>query len=530
MLGPSTAARCETSGTLRDDGLAIVEMEIALLGRGKTRMFNRQQHLDTQSKSPNMSPLQPNRRESLLAGVAVTATTMWPQVHAASGSGELRLALIGCGGRGTGAANDAIQASPVPTRLYAMADVFDENLATSFDAITNENTDNRRAVTVPPERRFIGFDGYRSAMDTLRPGDIVILATPLAFRWVHFEYAIEKGLHVFMEKPVVADGPSAQRMLQLSKAADAKDLKCAVGLMVRHCRARQALKRQIDDGAIGDIVAMRAYRMHGPIASAFTKRKPDDLSENLFQIKNFHSFLWASGGLFSDFYIHQIDETSWMKGAWPVSAHALGGRHYRGDYIDQNFDAYSVEYTYPDGSKLFFDGRTMAGCRNDMSSVVHGSKGSATVSESGHTPGRVKIFEGQQQSRRGAIWQYGYKEDSPYRLEWSDFIEAIIRDEPYNEVPRGVTASMVSSMGRMSAHTGQLITYDAMLHCEHEFAPEIANLTADGSSPLPPLPDGSYPVPQPGVLKDREYLIPDSVSLDRSGALGSVSAEETPTP
>ena len=197
---------------------------------------------------------------------------------------------------------------------------------------------------------------------------------------------------------------------------------------------------------------------------------------------------------------------SWMKNAWPVKAQALGGRHYRGDYIDQNFDTYAVEYTYPDGSKLFFDGRTMLGCRNDMSSVVHGSKGSAIVSSSGHTPGRVRIFSGQRQHRDDVTWAYPQPEKNPYRLEWEDLVEAVVKDLPYNEVPRGVEASLVTSMGRMAAHTGMEITFDQMLNCEHEFAPNVAEMTPDGPAPVMPDDDGAYPVPMPGVNTEQEYV------------------------
>ena len=308
-----------------------------------------------------------------------------------------------------------------------------------------------------------------------------------------------------MEKPVIADGPSAKKMLALSKKADEKNLKCGVGLMVRHCRGRQELHKRISDGQMGDIIAMRAYRMHGPLASAFSKPRPDDKTEVMYQISRFHSFIWASGGLFSDFYIHQIDETSWMKNSWPVKAHAVGGRHYRGDYVDQNFDTYSVEYTYDDGSKLFFDGRTMLGCRNNMSSVVHGTKGSGFVSMSGHKPGKVRIFSGQNQVDDDIVWKYPQPEENPYQLEWDDLVDAIINDKPYNEVPRGVEASLVTSMGRMAAHTGQEITYDQMLNCEHAFAPDADKMTPDGPAPVMPDEDGKYPVPQPGILKDREY-------------------------
>ncbi|MEM9367659.1 MAG: Gfo/Idh/MocA family oxidoreductase [Planctomycetota bacterium] len=429
-------------------------------------------------------------------------------VHGESaGSTTIQVALIGCGGRGTGAANDALHAENAPLKLVALADVFEARVQRSLKALTNENEATPEKIDVPVERQFIGFDAYKNAIDCLNPGDIAIFATPLAFRWVHFDYAIQKGVHVFMEKPVIADGPSAKRMLDLAAKADEKNLKCGVGLMVRHCRGRQELHQRIADGEIGDIVAMRAYRMHGPVASAFSKRKPDDRPEVLWQIERFHSFLWASGGLFSDFYIHQIDETSWMKNAWPVKAHALGGRHYREDYVDQNFDSYSVEYTYEDGSKLFFDGRTMLRCHNDMSSVVHGSKGSAIVSTSGHTPGRVKTFSGQRQHRREVTWAYPQPETSPYRLEWVDLVDAIINDKPYNEVPRGVQASLVTSMGRMAAHTGREVTYEEMAGCDMEFAPNVASLTVDGDAPLLPTEDGSYPVPEPGRVTDYEFQV-----------------------
>ena len=175
----------------------------------------------------------------------------------------------------------------------------------------------------------------------------------------------------------------------------------------------------------------------------------------MWQISTFHSFLWASGGCFSDYYIHQIDECSWMKGAWPVQAHALGGRHYRGDSLDQNFDTYDVEYTYPDGTKLFYQGRNMDGCTTDFSSYAHGTKGSAIITTSSHTPGKVRTFKGQLIEGAEPIWRYPQPEQSPYQLEWEDLVDAIRNNKPYNEVKRGAEASLVTSMGRMAAHTGQ---------------------------------------------------------------------------
>ena len=443
---------------------------------------------------------------SALAGIAL------PRVHAAS-TGTIQVALVGCGGRGTGAAGDALSVTNGPIKLVAMADVVPKKMNDSYDRLKTKFGDK---MDVPPERRFLSFDAYKQAMDALKPGDIVILGTPPAFRWVMFTYAIEKGLNVFMEKPIAVDGPTTRRMIQLGKQASQKNLKVAVGLMVRHCRARQELYTRIQSGQIGDIVAMRAYRMGQGGGTAGPK--PADESELTYQIKRFHAFLWASGGVFSDYYIHQIDECSWMKGSWPVEAHAVGGRHYRGDSLDQNFDTYSVQYAFADGTRLFFDGRNMAGCRDEFSSYAHGSKGSAVISTLSHTPGITRIYKGQKMPRvsnRKEIpalsadpnmqWMFPQPEKTPYQWEWDDLTEAIREDRPYNEVQRGAEASLVACMGRMAAHTGQLITYDQMMNCEHEFAPNVDKLVMDGPPPLIAGVDGKYPIPQPGIKKDREY-------------------------
>jgi predicted dehydrogenase len=446
------------------------------------------------------------RKSGRLAAASALAGVTLPHVHAASNN-TIQVALVGCGGRGSGAAANALSTKGGPITLSAMADVFEDKLNGSYSGLKEKFGD---LVDVPNDKKFIGFDGYKHAIDTLKPGDVAIFATPPAFRWVHFAYAIQKGVNVFMEKPVTTDGPASRRMLQLAEQSRQRGLKVGVGLMVRHCRARQEMLKRIQDGEIGDIITMRAYRMHGPVASAFTGPKNSDpiwakMTELQFQIRRFHSFLWASGGCYNDFYIHQIDETSWMKGSWPVKAQASGGRQYRGDFIDQNFDNYSVEYTYADGAKLFFFGRTMNGCHDQMDSYVHGSKGVAIVSTSGHHPGKCRTFKGQQVRSEAMLWRAPQPEADPYQLEWQDLLEAIREDKPYNEVKRGVEASLTSSMGRMAAHTGQEITFEEMLNCEHEFAPGLDKLTADSPAPVQADEHGKYPVPMPGIKKDREY-------------------------
>jgi hypothetical protein len=194
-----------------------------------------------------------------------------------------------------------------------------------------------------------------------------------------------------------------------------------------------------------------------------------------------------------------------MKGAWPIKAHATGGRHYRGDSLDQNFDNYNVEYTFEDGTKFFFVGRAETGCHDEFASYAHGSKGSAIISTAAHHPGRCRIFKGYNVTRADMIWAFPQPEPNPYQTEWDDLLEAIRENKPYNEVERGATASLVTSMGRMAAHTGQVITYEDMLKGEHEFAPSVDHLTMDSKAPLELGADGKYPVPEPGIKRSREY-------------------------
>ncbi|WP_298863923.1 Gfo/Idh/MocA family oxidoreductase [uncultured Gimesia sp.] len=437
----------------------------------------------------------------LAAGASVLAGTAIPHVYAAD-ENTIKIALVGCGGRGTGAAANALSTTSGPIKLVAMADVFDDRLNTSYKSLKKSFGDK---VDVPEDQKFIGFDGYEKAISCLGPGDVVLLVTPPAFRWVQFGYAIEKGINVFMEKPLTVDGPSTRKMFELGKKSVEKNLKVGVGLMCRHSIARQELHDRIKAGEIGDLLELRAYRMAGPTGSAATGPKPEKMSELLYQISRFHGFLWASGGGFSDFLIHNIDESCWMKDAWPVMADGSGGRNYRGDNVDQNFDSYSVEYTFADGTKMFLRGRTIPGCRQKFASFAHGTKGLAVISTSAHHPAKSRIYKGYNETKENLLWEYPQPEPNPYQVEWDDLINAIRQDKPYNEVKRGAEASLVTSMGRMAAHTGQVVTYDEMLNCEQEFAPDVDKLTMDSPAPVLARADGSYPIPLPGILKRREY-------------------------
>jgi predicted dehydrogenase len=460
-----------------------------------------------------------SRREFLkttsqFAAVSALAGTTLPLVHAAGGD-TIQVALIGCGGRGTGAAANALATRSGPIKLVAMADVFAERLDRSHETLKSAATRTvgtadawvggfaRSQVDVPPERRFLGFDAYQKAMDCLKPGDVVILTTPVAFRWVHFAYAIAKGLNVFMEKPISVDGPTTRRMIALGEDVAKKNLKVGVGLMCRHCKAREELDTRIKAGQIGDITMMRSYRLVSP--AGFTGPKPPTQSELLFQVQRYLGFFWASGGVFHDYVAHNVDECCWMKGAWPVRAQGMGGRLYRGDAIDQNFDHYSIEYTFGDGTKLFLQSRYEPGCHEEFASYAHGTKGSAVISTYVHTPAKCRIYRGHEMTPANLAWAFPQPEPNPYQLEWDLLIDAVRDDKPYNEVKRGAEASLVVLMGRRAVHTGQVITFDDMLNCDEEFAPGLDKLTMDSPAPLVLGAAERYPMPQPGLKKTREF-------------------------
>jgi predicted dehydrogenase len=468
----------------------------------------------TESKSPA------TRREflkdsSIVLGATALAGVAVPGVHAGEDN-TIQIALVGCGGRGTGAATQALStAAQGPIKLVAMADVFEDRLARSYKELTHEAMDGgdvaieRRTekkndqVDVPPERRFVGFDAYQKAMDCLKPGDIVLLTTPPAFRWPMFQYAISKGLHTFMEKPVAVDGPSGKKMIALAAEADKKGLKAAVGLMCRHCAARNDLYKRIRDGAIGDLIAFRSFRQVG--GGGLIGPNKGDMPELMYQIRNFHGFLWASGGVFMDYMIHNIDECCMMKDAWPIKAQGQGARTYREDKIDQNFDNYSIEYTFADGTSLFVYTRNIPNCKQEFASYVHGTKAAAVISTAVHTPAKCRIFSGQDVTKRKEqVWAFPQPEPNPYQLEWDHFIAAIRDDKPYNEVKRGTEASLITSMGRMAVHTGQVVTWDDILNAPQEFAPYVDQLAKDSPAPLQ-MKNGAYPQPEPGIKIDREF-------------------------
>ncbi len=404
-----------------------------------------------------------------------------------------------------------------------MADVFEENLKRSHETLSKDPQIGDK-VDVSPERRFIGFDGYRNAMDSMKAGDIVILTTPVAFRWPMFEYAVEKGLHVLHGKTVTTDGFTARKLLEINKKAVEKNLKVGVGLMCRHCKAGTSSRSasmtvrsatspsSAATGCRAGRHLLHSEERHGDERADVPDQELPQLP--LAQRRFLQRLLHPR---------HRRDVHD--QGGFPDRGEGGGRSPLQDDGAErqgprrgrQNFDSYGVEYTFKDGTKAIYEGRNMTGCHQEFAAYAHGTKGSAVISSASHTPAKSRLYKDQNiaMNPRGTpanlLWAFptgdrgANLEGNPYEIEWEVLINAIREDKPHNEVERGVAASNVTSMGRMAAHTGQVITYDQMLNSEFVMAANVKDLTLDSDSPLMPDADGKYPVPEPGIKKDREY-------------------------
>jgi len=425
-----------------------------------------------------------------LTGASALSGVSLPFVHAAADS-TIRLALIGSGHRGSGAVGNAITAAQGSVKLIAMADLFEDRLSASLKALSEQFADK---IDVPADRQFLGFDAYRKAIDCLRPGDIAMLTTYSGFRATHLEYAVEKGVNVFMEKSISPDPAGIRRILKAGEAAKTKNLKIATGLMCRHSEARQALIDRVREGALGQVQLVRAYRMEP--SSPLKPRKPTD-AELYWQIRNPERFYWVAGGYFHDRTIHLVDEMCWLKDAWPVAAHGVGGRNAANIDLSQNLDSYSIEYTFADGTKGMVVGRYIANCFPEFATFVHGTKCAAQFSGNIHAP-TVHLYKDQRMTRDNLAWEPPKERTSPYVNEWTALLDAVRSDRPHNEVQRSAYSDLATIMGRAAVHMGRTITWDEALASNFQFCPDIDRLTPDSPAPAKADPTGHYPIPVPG--------------------------------
>ena len=422
------------------------------------------------------------------AGTALLSTFAVERfAHGAlSPSDTVRVALIGCGGRGSGAASQALSTSG-PVKLVAMADAFKDRLEGSLKEIGKQH---KEKVDVPEEHRFVGFDAYKQAIQL---ADLVVLATPPGFRPIHFEEAVRQGKHVFMEKPVAVDAPGVRKVLAAAQEAKKKNLKVGVGLQRRHQLGYIESIKRLHDGAIGDIVASRCY-WNG--STPWLKKRADleakagrKLTEMEYQMHNWYYFVWLCGDHIVEQHIHNLDVMNWVKNGYPVRAHGMGGCEVRkGPDYGEIFDHHAVEFEYADGSRMFSQCRHINGCWNDVSEHFHGSKGQAT------------FYDGRWNIRGSDTWRFtGKQERERYQQEHDDLFDAIRNDKPYNEAEYGAKSSMTAIFGRMATYSGKVLEWEEAINSQISVMPASFDWNAD--TPNKPGPDGIYPRAVPGKTK-----------------------------
>ncbi|MFZ2641870.1 MAG: gfo/Idh/MocA family oxidoreductase [Verrucomicrobiia bacterium] len=445
---------------------------------------------------------QSSRREflsqsgKLLAGSALAGITL-PHIHAAEDN-TIRLALIGSGSRGSGAVANAFDSPYGPCKLVAMADISEKRLEGSHKAISNKYP---TLVDVPPERRFVGFDAYKQAVACLRPGiDIAMCTTYPAFRPVHMEYAISKGVNVFMEKSFAVDAPGVRRVIKAGEEADKKGLKIAAGLMCRHSVNRQELIKRIRDGQLGSINLIRAYRMEA--CGHMSPKRPADLNELLWQIRNRTHILWVSGGLWAEMDIHQIDEICWLKDDhYPISAHGICGRVANSKDAGQGLDSFSVEYTFADGAKAYDVVRYIPKCYPEFATFVNGTNRAAQFSGAIHV-GKVRTYKDQRIAEDNIDWEAPKEEYTCWQAEWNVLLNSIRKNLPQNEAKRAALSNLTGLMGRAAMHMGRIVTWEEMLKSNFELCPGIDQINENSKPPVMPDANGYYPVPVPGVWNE----------------------------
>lgn len=412
----------------------------------------------------NSHGFHPNRRQfvgttaaSLAAGSLVAGAVLTPRVHAA-GSDVLKVGLVGCGGRGTGAASQALRADP-QVRLTALADVFEDRLQLSLRSL--EKIDEVSAkLDVPRERQFVGFD----ACDRLLASgvDVVLLCTPPHFRPRQLAAAVAAGKHVFAEKPCAVDAPGVRSVLASCQKAREKGLSVVSGLCLRYSKAFRETVARIHDGAIGSVVGMLANDYRGPI---WVKPRQPDWTDMHWQMRNWYYFTWLSGDFNVEQHVHYLDVCAWVAGdRYPDSAVGMGGRQVRtGPEYGQIFDHHSVTYEYADGPRVFSNTRQIAGCANDMCAVVLGSKGQAVLSDAKRGCGIVA--EGQK-------WKWkGDERDDFYQTEHDELFAGIRAGKPINNGEYMALSSLLAIQGRMATYTGQQVSWKEALESQEDLSP-----------------------------------------------------------
>jgi predicted dehydrogenase len=426
-------------------------------------------------KEPAMS-MTPSRRDFLRTAAIAGTLAAAPHVHAA-GSDLLRVGLIGCGNRGTGAATQALKADK-NVQLVAMGDAFEDRLQDSLATLMKDKGAASK-VSVKPEYCFVGFDAYKQV---IAASDVVLLCTPPHFRPLHLKAAVEAGKHIFAEKPVAVDAPGVRSVLATCELARKKNLSIVSGLCLRYDDGFKETVKRLHDGAVGDILALQANDYRGPI---WVKPRQSDWTDMLWQMRNWYYFTWLCGDFNVEQHVHFLDVCTWvMKNEYPVHAVGLGGRQVRtGPEYGHIYDHFSVVYEYANGARLFSNCRQQRGCKNDISAHIVGSKGRAEFSD------RRK---GLSIHAAGSPWLYDWPSNDMYQTEHDELFASIRNGKLINNGEYMAKSTLLAIMGRMAAYTGQQISWEMAMNSKEDLTPPRYDWNIELAVP---------PVAMPGVTK-----------------------------
>ena len=393
---------------------------------------------------------------------------------------KLKLALVGCGGRGSGAAVHALTADD-NVDLVAMADAFADRIETSLIGI-QEHFEGEKKIRVEEKNRFVGFDAYKKAINL---ADVVILTTPPGFRPYHFEYAIQNGKHVFMEKPLATDPVGIRKVLDTAKIAKAKKLNVVVGLQRRYQKSYIELKKKIDQGAIGKI---RSGQVYWNDAGVWVKKRLAGQTELEYQMRNWYYFNWLCGDHILEQHIHNIDVANWFIGDYPIYAQGMGGRQVRkGKNYGEIFDHHFVEFTYPSGAVISSQCRHIPGTMSRVDEVFQGTKGSIEIGK-----GEITDLEGRSQYKYPRLGQ----DPNPYQVEHNLLFKSIREGKVIADAENGAMSTLTAILGRMATYTGKKITLEQAMNSKLQLMPE--EVTWDTLPPSLPDVNGKYAIPTPG--------------------------------
>ena len=424
------------------------------------------------------------KKSTMLAGGIMAMPLVSNAGYFHSVDDTIKVGVIGCGGRGTGAAVQALSTKQ-NVKLVAMADAFRDRLDSSFKALTDGDEGNvKDKVAVTEETKFVGFDAYKQVIPLV---DVIIIATPPGFRPIHFEEAIKQGKHVFMEKPLATDPAGVKKVLEVAEIAKRKKLNVVVGLQRHYQTSYRELFKRVQDGMIGDITSGQVYWNSDGVW--VRPRKPGQ-TEMEYQMRNWYYFNWLCGDHITEQHIHNLDVMNWFKGDYPVKAQGMGGREVRtGKEYGEIYDHHFVEFHYADGSIMNSQCRHIKGTYSIVDEMIVGTKGV------------VKCGAAEITSKGKSLFKFDKaKENEPYQNEHDELFAAISKGEyKFADTENGAKSTLTSIMGRMATYSGQVIDWDKTLNSGISIQPE--KYAWDAPPPVLPDANGFYPVATPGVTK-----------------------------